>query len=196
MGAEGRLRYIGSFVRTHGLRGGLVLRWVPEVERWELRNGQTVAVGYSAEFAHPYRIRSLRPLVRGMVVFLEGITTVEQARKLLEHGVFVEEAELAGSIQEEGWAIEDILGCTVIEEGAGQHLGTVVDVWLLPANDVWVVELETAYLPLPAIPDVIRWVDVRHRRIGVRLLPGLLEIAEPKRNHGAELSPDFGVAAD
>lgn len=189
------LRYIGAFVRAHGLRGGLLLRWSPDAPEVEFRQGERIYVGYSAQFARPYTVRWSQRVPRGMLIGLEEVTTRAQAELLLEYGVFVEEERVAALQDAGGWALEEILGCWVVEEESGRVLGTVVDVWLLPANDVWVVETETSYLPLPVISEVVRRVDPEGRRIEVRLLPGLLEIAEPKRADDRELAEE-GVDAD
>jgi len=133
-----------------------------------------------------------------VLLHIEHITTLSQAEQFVEQGVFVEEDRVLQELPstEESWSLEDILGCVVVEEDTGRQLGTVVDIWLLPANDVWVVELETAYLPLPVIPDVVRRVDPHQRLIWVRLIPGLLDIAEPKRSHEHFFLPEDGIDAD
>lgn len=174
------LRYIGAFIRAHGLRGGLLLRWAPDAPEIEFREGEHIYVGYSAQFVRPYTVRWCQRVPQGLLLGLEEVATRTQAESLLEQGVFVSQERAAAEKEEAGWALEDILGCCVVEE-SGHVLGTVVDIWLLPANDVWVVETDTSYLPLPVIADVVRQVDLHERRITVRLLPGLLEIAEPKR---------------
>ncbi len=198
MSVEG-LRYIGTLVRTHGLRGGLVLRVAPDVTLKTLPQGTQVYVGYSAAFAQPYVVRRCQPFQRGFLVEFEHVTALRHAQRLREQGVFVESSVLASQTMEqtsEGYAVEEILGCTVLEEATGHRLGIVVDVWLLPANDVWVVETETAYVPLPAVAEVIRRVDVERRCIWVSLLPGLFDIAEPKRIHGTSEVFNDGVDAD
>ncbi len=194
MGTE-RLRYIGAFLRAHGIRGGLLFRWAPDAPTVNVKSGMRLYVGYSAQFARPYVVRSCQPVPKGLLIELQEVTTRAHAERLREHGVFVEEQHIAVE-DASGWALEDILGCTVVDEGTGAVLGTVADIWLLPANDVWVVEMQTAYLPLPVIEEVVRRVDLERRRIWVRLLPGLLEIAEPKRVHEQREHAEDGIDAD
>lgn len=177
------LRYVGTLIRTHGISGALVLQPDPAVRLEGLPPGEQVYVGYSATFAQPYTVRHCRRLQRGLLIEFEGVTTLNAAQRLREQGIFVRE-ELLGATNSADYAVEEILGCTVLEDPTGHLLGTVVDVWLLPANDVWVVETATAYLPVPAIPEVIRQVDIQQRCIWVKLLPGLVDIAEPKLSHG------------
>lgn len=191
------LRYVGTLVRTHGIRGGLVLLWAPQAPQVDWRAGMRVYIGYSAASAQPHLVRRFRLRPRGAILELEHVTTLAHAEQFVEQGVFVEEESLAPEeASEQGWAVEDIVGCLVIEEGSRQKLGPVVDVWLLPANDVWVVELPNAYLPLPVIPDVVQRVDLHRRRIWVRLLPGLLEIAEPRRSNEQPGFSEDGIDAD
>lgn len=75
-------------------------------------------------------------------------------------------------MQEEEYLVKDILGLQVITED-GERLGKVVDVYLLPANDVYVVESGDQEILLPAIEDVIKKVDLEDGSLVVARIEGL-----------------------
>jgi 16S rRNA processing protein RimM len=108
---------------------------------------------------------------------LTGIDTPEKAEALIDHAVYGEPGTVAAS--DERYAIGDLEGCSVVLED-GSHLGTITDVWLMPANDVWIVTQPDGHtIPLPVIDPVILNVDMAQRIITVHLLDGLADINRP-----------------
>lgn len=67
-----------------------------------------------------------------------------------------------------------VLGVAVADESRGS-LGTVADVIVTGANDVWVVRGPFGEVLVPVIPDVVLDLDLEGRVALVRLLPGLLD---------------------
>lgn len=168
------LRYIGTILRTHGTDGSV---FVGEASpTLELPIGTTIHIGFSGQFATPYKLKTLRPGNHGVVLSVEGISTPESAAGLREEGVFVEEALLVSGNKDE-YFTDDIIGCEVIEQASGKVIGKVTDVWIMPANDVWVVTTERGDVPLPVIDDVIKRVDIAKKQIEVFILEGLMELA-------------------
>jgi 16S rRNA processing protein RimM len=142
----------------------------------ELSAGTTIHIGFSGQFAKPYILESLRAANRGVLISIRGITTPEAAAGLREEGVFIEESLFSTGNKDE-YFTDDILGCAVIEQSSGKLLGTITDVWIMPANDVWVVTTVQGEVPLPVIDDVIKRVDIAQKRIEVFVLDGLMELA-------------------
>ncbi|MBI5649191.1 MAG: 16S rRNA processing protein RimM [Chloroflexi bacterium] len=58
----------------------------------------------------------------------------------------------------------------------GESLGEIVDVIDTRANDVYIVNTGTREILLPAIPDVIREIDLPQGHVIVKLLDGLLDV--------------------
>jgi 16S rRNA processing protein RimM len=71
------------------------------------------------------------------------------------------------------WYLVDLVGCEVVTED-GRNLGKLEEVLHFPANDVYVVRGDQEIL-LPATDEVIRSVDLKSKRMTIRLLPGLLD---------------------
>lgn len=106
---------------------------------------------------------------------LADVTSAEATGPLIDQAVYfcADDLGLDASLR---YRIGDIEGCTVVDD-SGEYLGTISDIWLMPANDVWVVTTSSgSTIPLPVIDDVILSVDLTQRNIRVRLLPGLRDI--------------------
>lgn len=170
---DGAEEYIGVIGRTHGIDGTVVLTDIPGTTV-TLSAGTTVFVGFSREHSRPLTVRSFIPHLTSPRISFTEFLSAETASALIDHAVYV--PSVAVQVTGDRYSIGDIEGCTVYDED-GTELGTVSEVWLLPANDVWVVSrTDGTTIPLPVIDDVIRSVDTAQRRIVVRLLPGLADL--------------------
>lgn len=170
--------YLGVVTRSHGLDGTMVLTDAVAMPR-PLQRGSEVAIGYSREFTSVYQVEEFSSMPSRTILRVRGITTAEAVTPLVDQAVYARSADV-GIDQSRRYRIGDVEGCTVVDE-AGSLLGTVTDVWLMPANDVWVVTApDSRTIPLPVIDDVILDVDLPNHRITVRLLPGLAEVDTPE----------------
>jgi 16S rRNA processing protein RimM len=166
--------YLGVVTRSHGLDGTVVLSDVVAPPS-PLRPGQHVAIGFSRDFATTHRVVEFSCTEFRTTLRLADVKSAEATGPLLDQAVYFCANDL-GMDSSLRYRIGDVEGCTVVEE-SGDHLGTVTDVWLMPANDVWVVTTTSGTtIPLPVIDDVILSVDLAQRSIKVRLLPGLRDI--------------------
>lgn len=166
------LRYlaIGRIIRAHGLRGELsavVLTDFPE--RFETT--EWVYLGNEFE-ATPYRLQSFRWHKQNVLLTLEGVTNRTQA-ELLRGQLVQVPLEEAVSLPAGSYYLYQLIGLKV-EDTAGQFLGTIKEVLETGANDVYVVAREGPALLLPAIPDVIKQVDITRGIMVVHLMDGLI----------------------
>ncbi len=94
--------------------------------------------------------------------------SIEELRRLELYAA----EEAAEALPQDHFRVRDLLGC-VVSTTEGTELGTLREVLRTGSNDVYVVRGEREVL-LPAIPEVVREVDLAARRIVVTPLPGLL----------------------
>jgi 16S rRNA processing protein RimM len=162
--------FIGVIQRTHGLDGTVVL-CDTVFQSLHLTEGGTVGVGFSKDHLRPMMITTITIAPSRTTVRFTGIHTPEQASQLIDCAVYVQTSALPIEAAER-FAIGDIVGCVVYsDEGM---IGTVTDVWLLPAHDVW--EITTAQgttIPVPVVDHYIREVDVVKKTIVVSSVDGL-----------------------
>lgn len=161
--------------RTHGIDGTVILSDTVGI-RTPLAPGTILGIGFSREFVKEFAVDGWSSDEHRTTLRLRGITTPEQASALIDQAVYARPQDI-GLADKDRFSIADIEACTVFDESSAP-LGSITDVWLLPANDVWVLTTSTGTIPLPVIDDVIRSVDVENKRIVVRLLPGLETINE------------------
>ena len=166
------LRYlaIGKVIRAHGLRGEISVAVLTEFpERFEV----TKRLYLGDEFeATPYRLESYRWHKKNVLLTLSGIINRTQAEQLL--GQFVQvPVEEAVPLPEGAYYLYQLIGLRVITTD-GEQLGSVVDIIETGANDVYVVDHEGQQILLPAIPDVVRSIDVSAGEIVVQVIDGLI----------------------
>lgn len=164
-------RNIGTISRTHGTAGAMILTQCPDASI-ALKSGTTVLIGFSANFAKPYILTSCESYKQSLVIMLKGVgmSDIDQLR---DNGVFIDEKQLLRD--NEQYYISDLLECTAIDE-EGHILGKITDVWIMPANDVWVLTTKDGDIPLPVIDDVIISTDIEKKQIVIRLIDGLKDL--------------------
>ena len=166
-------RYLetGQIVSTHGVRGEVrVQPWCDSVDflkafRTLYRDG---------EGGRPVRVLSCRAHGRVAIMKLEGVDTPEQAQTLRGQVLWCDRADAPPV---DGWFIQDLLGCRVIDDADPQKVyGTLCDVFATGANDVWTVRSDGGreYM-LPVIDDVVKSVDTSEGVIRITPLKGIFD---------------------
>lgn len=166
------LRYlaIGRVIRAHSLGGEVSVAVLTDFpERFEMT--EWVYLGNEFE-ATPYRLQSFRWHKQNVLLTLEGVTNRTQA-ELLKGQLVQIPLEEAMPLPDGSYYLYQLIGLKV-EDTFGQFLGTIKDVLETGANDVYVVEREGQELLLPAIPDVIKSVDIAKGMMVVHLMDGLI----------------------
>lgn len=163
------LRYIGTITRPHGLRGDCVLSDVAVVP--DFTTALNVYVGYSASFAKPYTLVSLKATKNGCIVHFQDVESVDAVHPLKELGVFVEENILRDS----GVVFtDDYVGCEVYDLESGNLYGSVVDVWDLPAYEALVVLTDSEEeVAVPVVDEIVVSVDLDGKKIVINPPIGL-----------------------
>ena len=70
------------------------------------------------------------------------------------------------------WQLE---GCRVVTED-GREIGHVTGIEHAPAQDLWIVADGATERLIPAVPEIVREVDLASRRVVIRPPEGLLEL--------------------
>ncbi|MBE7470262.1 MAG: 16S rRNA processing protein RimM [Anaerolineae bacterium] len=166
------LRYlaVGRIVRAHGLRGEVSVTLLTDFpERFETT--EWVYLGNEFE-ATPYRLEKYRWHKQNLLLTLAGVTDRNEAEKL--KGQFVQvPIEEAVPLPEGSYYLYQLIGLRV-ESTAGEFLGAITQVMETGANNVYVVQQEDREILLPAIPDVIKGIDVKAGVMKVHLIEGLI----------------------
>lgn len=124
------------------------------------------------------KVTSAVPLKNDMCkIRLEGVESAEQAQKLVGKVLYLdrEDAELP----QDTWFIADIIGLPVYDAESGRLYGKVTEILQNGPADVYCLKTEEGReLLFPAIPEVLKKVDVDGERIEIVPLKGLFDDEE------------------
>jgi 16S rRNA processing protein RimM len=163
---------IANIVAVHGVAGALKLRSQSDVPG-RFSRLDTVLVGPDPAHVRSLRITDARELGDRVIVQFEGLPDRDAAEELVGLNMYVT-GEQMESPPEGRYFVHDLIGCAV-RTPEGEDRGAIVDVMLLPANDVYVVMFEEREILVPAVPEFIRDVNVQEKRVTVEPVPGLFE---------------------
>jgi len=168
------LKKIGNIVNSKGINGNLILVNCPK--GLFLNKDSEVFIGYSESFTEKYILaEDFIGNINKTELSLKSIDSKEKAQELKEKALFATKEDILKN--NEGYIFPDeIIGCRVLLLCDGSCIGEIIDIWELPANDVWLVETEKGNLPLPVIDDVIKEIDLHSKVIKIILLDGLLDL--------------------
>lgn len=163
---------VGQIVNTHGLRGEVkVVAWTDTPDVFETLG--TVYTDTRAQKRRPLTIDGIKYQKNKLIVKFSGIDTIEEAERLKTQVLYVDRAQLGEP--EQGYYICDLLGIRVITE-EGEELGTISEVFNTGANSVYVVKpTQGRDILLPAIPDVVKSLDIDEEVCVVHLIEGLVD---------------------
>ncbi len=168
---------MGEIVTTHGVMGECkVYPWCDSAEVFKrIKNLYWDAAG-----ARSVRVLGVKQ-VKGMAVLkLEGIDTVEDARRLVGRVLYASRRDIP--LPKGSHFVQDLLNCTVLDADTGREYGTVVGI-THPANcDVYEVRTPAGGTVLfPAVPEFLDAVDAENEKITIRPIAGMFdETDDPK----------------
>jgi 16S rRNA processing protein RimM len=163
---------IAELGRPHGLRGEITAL-LHGVSGEELAAIATLRMRRADGSEVQVRVESGRPKGSGWILRIDGVEDREGAELLRGAVILAPPGDLPEAAPGEWW-IDDLVGLEVVSDD-GARLGRLVEVWTMPANDVYVVRSAEGEVLLPAIEEVIVGVDLEKGTMTVHLLPGLCD---------------------
>ncbi len=152
----------GEIVSTHGVQGEVkILPWCDGPEF--LQEFTTLFIDGT-----PYTVERSRVYKTMLLCKFRGVDDMNAAQCLKNKVVSVDRAD--ASIPEGRVFIADILGLPVY--AGEQQIGVLQDVYIGPANDVYIVKGEKDYM-IPAVSEFLEEVNPEEGVIRVRLIPGM-----------------------
>jgi len=163
---------IGKITASSGLKGRMKVMFYAESPKI-LETVECVFVGRDSSNPSAFKVHRIIENGRSSFIELGGIDSADSANALKGHYIFLSRREMAEPGDDE-YYWHDIIGLDVLTE-RGEHLGKISAVFPTGSNDVYVCKSDKGeiLLPVPAIDDVIRKIDVTDGTIIVELLEGL-----------------------
>lgn len=164
-------RYLecGKIVSTHGIRGEVKVEvWCdsPEVI-CDLKHL------YFEEGKVALSVKSARPHKNMALLLLDGYSTIDEANTLRGKTLYLNRED----IPDDGRPfLQDILGLRVLDVDTNQDYGTIQDIIVTGANDVYLLKDEAGKERLvPVIDSVVLSRDLEEGWVKIRPLEGLFE---------------------
>lgn len=166
------LYVVGKIIGCFGVRGHLKVQ--PSSSSAErLAALDSVEVGNDERNVKAYDIATVEARKQNVVLHFKEVTTRTEAEHLVGMYLFVEEERVAPP-KEGSYFTHDIIGCDVYAEDR-RHLGTIVEVYKMPAQDLWVLQREGKRHSIPAVKEFVKSVDIKSRVIVIHVIEGLLD---------------------
>lgn len=162
---------IGNVANIHGIKGEIkVYPYTDDI----LNLTNLKSIYFDKELKEKYKIKRVRVHKNMLVIKLEGINDANEALELKTKDVYIPRNALK-ELDDNTYYIEDLLLSDIVEEESGNVIGKLTYVFNTGANDVYEVEREDkSKIYLPAISDVIKKVDIKSKKIYVKLMEGLI----------------------
>ena len=159
---------VGRVAKTHGLNGEVSVIMTVDLPVERLPGLEVWFVPPPAAF-RTARITSVRPGPKGPLFAFDTVRDLTASEALRGVTILARTCDLPEP--EEHF---DPIGLEVYDERRGS-IGTITDVIVTGANDVWVVDGAFGEVLIPVIDDVILDIDDGADIVRIRLLPGLIE---------------------
>lgn len=161
---------VGQVVNTYGIKG--FVKVVPLVDNNNQFNDfETLYIQEKNKICE-LQIEEVKFSKNLVLLKFKGIETIEQAEELRNFYLQAKRSDI--KLEEGAHFIVDLIGLEVYTE-EGKFLGKLKEVLQPGANDVYIVEDEAKKeILLPAIPDVIKKIDIEENKMIIKLLKGLI----------------------
>lgn len=163
---------IGAVVAAHGVQGTVRLRSYSDVPG-RFGRLETVLLGIEPGQTREYQVLSVSEDGDRVLLRVEGCDDRDTAETLIGCNAYIPESAMERPPEGHHF-VHELIGCTM-HTASGEYRGIVRDVMLLPANDIYVVDVEGREVLVPAVPAFIKSVDIEARSIVVDPIPGLFE---------------------
>lgn len=163
---------IGQIVGTHGVRGELrVQPWCDSPDFFK----KFKTLYFDAHGERPVGVVSARAHGNIVLLCLQDCGSVESAAALRGRVLFMRRSD--AKLKEGAYFIAELIGCRVIDaDNDDICYGTLNDVSQTGANDVWhITDGNGREHLIPAIPDVVKTVDVETGVVTISPLKGLFD---------------------
>ena len=106
------------------------------------------------------------------IIKFKNVDSKELASSLCRDKLFIYRKQMLELPNDEYYLV-DLIGCMVIGSKK-EKIGIVKDVISFPANDVIVLEENKKEYLIPLIDDIIKFIDIKNKKIEIIVIPGLL----------------------
>ncbi len=163
---------VATIVKTHGIKGELQVISLTDFPEERFQPGSQLFIEKDDGQHQEVEVESTRPHKQFMLIKLKGYDNINDVLQFTKKKLQVSEDQ-QDDLPQGQYYYRQIVGLDV-KTTDGQLLGQIKEIMPTGANDVWVVARPNKEdLLLPAIPDVIKEVNLDDGLVMVELMEGL-----------------------
>ena len=185
---------IGRLTKAHGLKGALKIELYTDDPERRFVPGAVFSLQVPTGHAwhgKTLELVELRWYNSHAVGFFKGVLDRTAAESLVKAILWVEQDIAELPAEEDAWYDHQLVGLTVIRDGA--KVGTLTQVDHFPAQDLLTVKTDDGDVLVPFVKEFVSAVDITAGTMTVTPPPGLFE---PLPDDAPENAPEAGVPAD
>lgn len=157
---------IGRVVNTFGIKGELKIISESDFVDYRYAVGKTIFLKMRS-VVKEVKVSSFRVHKGNILITIDNINDINEIEKYIGSVVLADKSDVP-PLEDGEFYIDDVVGLDAYND-AGEKIGTVVDVILIPANDLIEIELLNGKKELlPYVDEYI--LDILEDRIIVKLL--------------------------
>lgn len=163
--------FLGTIVGLKGLDGTLKIATDSDISP---KANSKVRIGYSLKYSQDFTVAQYRTTSsKYNYLKLKEIEDLEEAKKLIEMGVFVAEndVDVVSQLKEH----PEALGFKVIDIKTGEQIGIALEIISNPGNDLILIQTQQGEFYLPFIDVFVKHFDDQNKRIFVELIDGIID---------------------
>lgn len=161
---------VGLLNNTHGVKGEMKLTlWCDGVDY--VQQFKTLYLDESGE--RPLTVLSVRPQKNGAIIRFAEVDSIEKAEAI--KGQIVYGSRSDATLPEGRKYIQDLIGCYVVDIDTKEEYGKVVDVQNHGSCDIYEIESWGKHRLIPAIPDIVKEVNLEFQVIYIQPMKGLFD---------------------
>ena len=159
----------GEIVGTHGVRGEVrVQPWCDSPD--QLASMKTLY--WDEQGTRPVKVKA-RTHKNIALMTLEGVATVEEAQALRGRMLYAHRKDFR--LPKDRYFVRDLIGLAVVDAEDGTVYGELTDVSQTGANPVYHCKTTTGEVLIPAVPLIVKEVDVDGGAVKITPIGGLFD---------------------
>ncbi len=176
---------IGTIGKARGVSGEFfIYSFLAKIT--ELPENFNIKIGYSESFSNIHKLEYIDfPAPNKFVGKIKGINSKEEITEFKEQGIFASLSEILKS-NPDFYMIDDILDCQVRDVETQEIIGHIIEVWDMPANDVWLIETKDGDLPVPVVESIVKNVDFENKTVDIFMMEGLRDLLHASKDSSDE----------
>ncbi|MHA8049987.1 ribosome maturation factor RimM [Aquirufa sp. ROCK-SH2] len=163
---------LGTLSKPHGIKGTLHV-YLDVDDPFEYEGLKSVFVQIGNELV-PYFVDDLQVKTNLNLISLEGIDSIDAAKELVGHKLFLPLSFLP-KLKDDQFYYHEVVGYQVKDEKYGD-LGEVKEIYSTGAQDVIVMNYKFKEVLIPLTDEIIPKVDKKNKIVHSCLPEGLLEV--------------------